>query len=48
MNYMRSYLDILNEAPARGLSSDGGLVNFNVDKSLPITKIKDESGKVFD
>ena len=45
---MRSYLDILNEAPARGLSSDGGLVNFNVDKSLPITKIKDESGKVFD
>jgi len=48
MNYMRSYLDILNEAPARGLSSDGGLVNFNVDKSLPITKIKDEAGKVFD
>ena len=48
MNYMRSYLDILNEAPARGLSSDGGLVNFNVDKSLPITKIKDDSGKVFD
>ena len=45
---MRSYLDILNEAPARGLSSDGGLVNFNVDKSLPITKIKDDSGKVFD
>ena len=45
---MRSYLDILNEAPARGLSSDGGLVNFNVDKSLPITKIKDEAGKVFD
>ena len=45
---MRSYLDILNEAPARGLSSDGGLVNFNVDKSLPITKIKDDAGKVFD
>ena len=45
---MRSYLDILNEAPARGLSSDGGLVNFNVDKSLPVTKIKDGSGKVFD
>ena len=45
---MRSYLDILNEAPARGLSSDGGLVNFNVDKSLPVTKIKDEGGKVFD
>tara|TARA_A100001035_G_scaffold66157_1_gene50505 strand:+ start:5217 stop:7817 length:2601 start_codon:yes stop_codon:yes gene_type:complete len=48
MYNMRSYLDILNEAPARGLSSDGGLVNFNVDKSLPITKIKDEAGKVFD
>ena len=45
---MRSYLDILNEAPARGLSSKGGLVNFNVDKSLPITKIKDKDGKVFD
>ena len=45
---MRSYLDILNEAPARGLSNDGGLVNFNVDKSLPITKIKDKDGKVFD
>ena len=48
MNYMRSYLDILNEAPARGLSSQGGLVNFNVDKSLPVTKIKDADGKVFD
>ena len=45
---MRSYLDILNEAPARGLSSQGGLVNFNVDKSLPVTKIKDADGKVFD
>ena len=48
MNYMRSYLDILNEAPARGLSSSGDLNNFNVDKSLPITKIKDADGKVFD
>ncbi len=35
---MRSYLDILSEAPARGLSGDGSLVNFNVDKSLPVTK----------
>ena len=45
---MRSYLDIINEAPARGLSSSGDLNNFNVDKSLPITKIKDGDGKVFD
>jgi hypothetical protein len=48
MNHMRSYLDILTEAPARGLSSTGGLVNFNVDKSLPITKIKDADGNTFD
>ena len=45
---MRSYLDILSEAPARGLSGDGSLVNFNVDKSLPVTKIKDSDGKTFD
>ena len=45
---MRSYLEILTEAPARGLSSAGGLVNFNVDKSLPITKIKDSEGNTFD
>ena len=45
---MRSYLDILTEAPARGLSSTGGLVNFNVDKSLPVTKIKDKDGNTFD
>ena len=45
---MRSYLDILTEAPARGLSSTGGLVNFNVDKSLPVTKIKDSDGNTFD
>ncbi|MBE26558.1 MAG: hypothetical protein CMN33_02605 [Saprospirales bacterium] len=48
MNNMRSYLDILTEAPARGLSSTGGLVNFNVDKSLPVTKIKDKDGNTFD
>ena len=41
MNSMRSYLAILTEAPARGLSNTGGLVNINVDKSLPVTKIKD-------
>lgn len=45
---MRSYLDIITEAPARGLSSTGGLVNFNIDKSLPVTKIKDKDGKTFD
>ena len=45
---MRSYLDILTEAPARGLSSTGDLVNFNVDKSLPVTKIKDSDGNTFD
>ena len=45
---MRSYLDILTEAPARGLSNTGGLVNFNVDKSLPVTKIKDKEGNTFD
>ena len=45
---MRSYLEILTEAPARGLSSTGGLVNFNVDKSLPVTKIKDSDGNTFD
>ena len=45
---MRSYLDILSEAPARGLSGDGSLVNFNVDKSLPVTKIKDSDGNTFD
>ena len=45
---MRSYLDILTEAPARGLSNTGGLVNFNVDKSLPVTKIKDSEGNTFD
>ena len=33
MNYMRP-IRYFKRSPARGLSSDGGLVNFNVDKSL--------------